>query len=227
MNIFFNVGNAVGMLTGGVLGDLFAKRSPRYARPFVNQLSMIIIAPLFFILYKALPGEPQHPACAQAVRPAACRLRDLQCAHPAVMNQIEAQPSACRGIIYRPTSLALLSRPFADLYRQPCNGASSVPSATCVFLGCRILELHGWSARPPARQPPVLLRPAVLHDHRRTLGASQQRGHVCRGAACTGLTWHLPHVSISVTHAALQAFITIVYISGRRPLRICRGGCRD
>ena len=60
MNIFFNVGNAVGMLTGGVLGDLFAKRSPRYARPFVNQLSMIIIAPLFFILYKALPGELQH-----------------------------------------------------------------------------------------------------------------------------------------------------------------------
>ena len=59
MNIFFNVGNAVGMLTGGVLGDLFAKRSPRYARPFVNQLSMIIIAPLFFILYKALPGELQ------------------------------------------------------------------------------------------------------------------------------------------------------------------------
>ena len=58
MNMFFNVGNAVGMLTGGVLGDLFAKRFPRYARPFVNQLSMIIIAPLFFILYKGLPGMP-------------------------------------------------------------------------------------------------------------------------------------------------------------------------
>jgi hypothetical protein len=56
LNMFFNVGNAVGMLTGGVLGDLFAKRSPRFARPFVNQLSMIIIAPLFFILYKGLPG---------------------------------------------------------------------------------------------------------------------------------------------------------------------------
>ena len=56
MMIFFNVGNAVGMLTGGVLGDLFAKRFPRFARPFVNQLSMIIIAPLFFILYKGLPG---------------------------------------------------------------------------------------------------------------------------------------------------------------------------
>ncbi|CAL5220314.1 g2303 [Coccomyxa viridis] len=57
MLIFFNVGNAIGMLTGGVLGDLFAKRFPRYARPFVNQLSMIIIAPLFFILYKGLPGS--------------------------------------------------------------------------------------------------------------------------------------------------------------------------
>ena len=63
MLIFFNVGNAVGMLTGGVLGDLFAKRSPRYARPFVNQLSMIIIAPLFFILYKGLPGTPSQPTC--------------------------------------------------------------------------------------------------------------------------------------------------------------------
>ena len=69
MLIFFNVGNAVGMLTGGVLGDLFAKRFPRYARPFVNQLSMIIIAPLFFILYKGLPGAsiPQLSvsSCAQ------------------------------------------------------------------------------------------------------------------------------------------------------------------
>ena len=81
MNIFFNVGNAVGMLTGGVLGDLFAKRSPRFARPFVNQLSMIIIAPLFFILYKALPGQLQHPACAQAARPVACRLKGFECAH--------------------------------------------------------------------------------------------------------------------------------------------------
>ena len=60
MLIFFNVGNAIGMLTGGVLGDLFAKRFPRYARPFVNQLSMIIIAPLFFILYKGLPGTPSY-----------------------------------------------------------------------------------------------------------------------------------------------------------------------
>ena len=65
MLIFFNVGNAVGMLTGGVLGDLFAKRFPRFARPFVNQLSMILIAPLFFILYKALPGAFTPSFCGQ------------------------------------------------------------------------------------------------------------------------------------------------------------------
>ena len=68
MLIFFNVGNAVGMLTGGVLGDLFAKRFPRYARPFVNQLSMIIIAPLFFILYKGLPGAPPPSPCGRTCR---------------------------------------------------------------------------------------------------------------------------------------------------------------
>ena len=68
MLIFFNVGNAVGMLTGGVLGDLFAKRFPRYARPFVNQLSMVIIAPLFFILYKGLPGAPSPSSCGRTCR---------------------------------------------------------------------------------------------------------------------------------------------------------------
>jgi hypothetical protein len=56
LNTCFNVGNAVGMVTGGILGDLFAKRFPRTARPFVNQLSMLLVAPLNFILYKALPG---------------------------------------------------------------------------------------------------------------------------------------------------------------------------
>ena len=104
MNIFFNVGNAVGMLTGGVLGDLFAKRSPRYARPFVNQLSMIIIAPLFFILYKALPGERQHPACGCQ----ACCMQTEQYAMRSLCSKhtTKAQLSACRGIIYSgPTAL--------------------------------------------------------------------------------------------------------------------------
>ena len=76
LNMFFNVGNAVGMLTGGVLGDLFAKRFPRYARPFVNQLSMLIIAPLFFILYKGLPGGPLMSmllVCCKAVMSLLCR----------------------------------------------------------------------------------------------------------------------------------------------------------
>jgi MFS family permease len=56
INTCFNVGNAVGMVTGGILGDLFAKRYPRTARPLVNQISMLVVAPLNFILYKALPG---------------------------------------------------------------------------------------------------------------------------------------------------------------------------
>ena len=65
-----------------------------------------------------------------------------------------------------------------------------VPLATCVSLCCRIFALHEWSAQSPAWQSPVLLRPALLHDHRGTLGASQQCGHVCGGAAGTGLAWH-------------------------------------
>lgn len=56
LNACFNVGNAVGMVTGGILGDLFAKRFPESARPFVNQISMLVVAPLQLILYKGLPG---------------------------------------------------------------------------------------------------------------------------------------------------------------------------
>ncbi|CAL8470603.1 g10145 [Coccomyxa elongata] len=60
LNLCFNVGNAVGMATGGILGDLLSKQFPRFARPLVNQVSMVVVAPLFLILYKALPGSSSH-----------------------------------------------------------------------------------------------------------------------------------------------------------------------
>ncbi|KAK9916592.1 hypothetical protein WJX75_004633 [Coccomyxa subellipsoidea] len=60
LNLCFNVGNAVGMATGGIIGDALGKRFPRFARPLVNQVSMVIVAPLFLILYKGLPGSSLH-----------------------------------------------------------------------------------------------------------------------------------------------------------------------
>ena len=57
INTCFNAGNAIGMLLGGILGDLLARRFSRAARPLVNQISMFVVAPLNFLLYKALPGE--------------------------------------------------------------------------------------------------------------------------------------------------------------------------
>ena len=46
---------------------------------------------------------------------------------------------------------------------------------------CRLLALHKWRARAPAQRGALLLHAAVLHDHRGSLGAGQQRRHVCRG----------------------------------------------
>ena len=46
---------------------------------------------------------------------------------------------------------------------------------------CRLLALHRWRARAPAQRSALLLRTAVLHDHRGSLGAGQQRSHVRRG----------------------------------------------
>jgi hypothetical protein len=39
LNLCFNVGNAVGMATGGIIGDALGKRFPRFARPLVNQVN--------------------------------------------------------------------------------------------------------------------------------------------------------------------------------------------
>ena len=42
LNLCFNVGNAVGMATGGILGDLLSRRFPRFARPLVNQVLPVL-----------------------------------------------------------------------------------------------------------------------------------------------------------------------------------------
>ena len=57
INTCFNAGNAIGMVLGGILGDLASKRFARAARPAINQASMLVVAPLNLILYKLLPGE--------------------------------------------------------------------------------------------------------------------------------------------------------------------------
>ena len=57
INTCFNAGNAIGMVLGGILGDLLSKRFRRAARPLINQTSMLVVAPLNLILYKVLPGK--------------------------------------------------------------------------------------------------------------------------------------------------------------------------
>lgn len=47
LNLCFNVGNAVGMATGGILGDLLSKRFPRFARPLVNQVLTVLVLHAF------------------------------------------------------------------------------------------------------------------------------------------------------------------------------------
>lgn len=66
INLFFNLGNAFGMLLGGVLGDAAAKRFPRTARPAINMASMLVAGPLNLVLYRAMPGAAQHQS------PASC-----------------------------------------------------------------------------------------------------------------------------------------------------------
>ena len=50
------VGAAIGFLVGGGAGDFLAIRYPNAARPAINQLSMVLAAPLYIAFLKGLPG---------------------------------------------------------------------------------------------------------------------------------------------------------------------------
>ncbi len=50
------VGAAIGFLMGGGVGDYLAMKFPSYARPAVNQVSILLTGPLYIIFLKALPG---------------------------------------------------------------------------------------------------------------------------------------------------------------------------
>ena len=82
INLFFNLGNAFGMLLGGVLGDAAAKRCPRTARPLINMVSMCVAGPLNVVLYRGMPGarpRPPPPPCVHnrpgSVTPACARVQ--------------------------------------------------------------------------------------------------------------------------------------------------------
>jgi len=53
------LGAAIGFIVGGCLGDMMHLRYPNAARPFINQLSMLLSAPLAIMLYKGMPGAPR------------------------------------------------------------------------------------------------------------------------------------------------------------------------
>lgn len=55
------LGAAVGFMFGGCLGDMLHARYPNAARPFINQLSMVLSAPLAIMLYKGMPGVRRLP----------------------------------------------------------------------------------------------------------------------------------------------------------------------
>ena len=54
------LGAAVGFIIGGALGDMLHLRYPNASRPFINQLSMVLSAPLAIMLYKGMPGGCSH-----------------------------------------------------------------------------------------------------------------------------------------------------------------------
>ena len=60
LSVFFSLGYAVGIVTGGFFGDTVAKRFSHYGRPFVNQVSIAVTAPLVAVYFKGLPGLPSH-----------------------------------------------------------------------------------------------------------------------------------------------------------------------
>lgn len=49
-------GLALGFLIGGAAGDWLSVRFPNAARPFINQLSLLLAGPFIAVLYKAMPG---------------------------------------------------------------------------------------------------------------------------------------------------------------------------
>lgn len=58
IGICTSVGAAIGFLVGGGAGDFFAIRYPNAARPAINQISMVLAAPLYIAFLKGLPGQP-------------------------------------------------------------------------------------------------------------------------------------------------------------------------
>ncbi|KAK9820962.1 hypothetical protein WJX81_000269, partial [Elliptochloris bilobata] len=57
MSACTTAGVAVGFIIGGTLGDMLSLVMPDYARPAVNQFSVVIAAPLAALLYKGMPGR--------------------------------------------------------------------------------------------------------------------------------------------------------------------------
>ncbi|KAK9843533.1 hypothetical protein WJX81_007741 [Elliptochloris bilobata] len=49
-------GGAVGLILGGISGDLLARRFPIAARPLSNQISIALVMPLIYVGYKVMPG---------------------------------------------------------------------------------------------------------------------------------------------------------------------------
>ena len=58
-----SVGAAIGFLLGGGVGDFLAMKYPNIARPAVNQVSLVLAAPLYVCFLKALPGEIPRYMC--------------------------------------------------------------------------------------------------------------------------------------------------------------------
>jgi hypothetical protein len=55
-SVWSTIGAQVGLVLGGVSGDLLARRFPIAARPATNQVSIALVMPLVYVGYKVMPG---------------------------------------------------------------------------------------------------------------------------------------------------------------------------
>ena len=171
INACFNAGNAIGMVLGGILGDLLAKRFARAARPGINQASMLIVAPLNFLLYKALPGK------------------GFPSGRPTAKGCLHVCLSGCANLDILLVDILLVHHACITMCRAVIRGCMSQGSAALQqdvlmphLCQNRLLAAQHGRARQPELGDAALRRPALLHERRRPLGAGQQRRHVLRGA---------------------------------------------
>ncbi|CAL5221084.1 g3211 [Coccomyxa viridis] len=134
------VGAAVGFIIGGCLGDMLHARYPNAARPFANQLSMVLSTPLAIMLYKGMPGAAHAtgvPGSMDRFLPSYCAVCfgiGTLTSWPASNNAAlfaEIVPEAVRTSVYAfdksiVMALGAISTPLSGLLAEKVFGATTL-----------------------------------------------------------------------------------------------------